>query len=161
VGCDGCDAWFHSYCARVPDALVEGLDHFSCPHCCLREGKAYAFGGALPPPVLRTMRPTYATAAQLLEQADAESVAFPELEALRALLLAASQWQERVLAAAAALRQPERPFAQAAPDISALPTEAIHQLIKEAMALELTLPEFNSLRFHATRRETIVHALAS
>ena len=139
VGCDGCDAWYHSYCVRVPDALVETLEHFSCPRCCQLEGKPYTFSPTVPPPILRTMRPSYAAAAELLERADACAVSLPVLEAIRALLLEARRWRERVSTSSAL-------------DAADLSTEALVRLINEAAPLEVTMPELSALRLHATRR---------
>ena len=96
VGCDACDAWYHSFCVRVPDAVAESLEQFTCPRCAKAAGTPYAFTpeSGLPPPILTTMRPSLDTAEALLEQAISLSVATPEVDAVKALVAATISWRQ-------------------------------------------------------------------
>ena len=95
LGCDVCEAWYHSCCVRVPDGLAERLESFTCPRCCMKSGQAYAFAppGGLVPPIIRTMRPKCEAVQALLADAAAIRLGLPEVAAVQELLRATNRWQ--------------------------------------------------------------------
>ena len=178
LGCDACDAWYHSVCVRVPDELAESLETFDCPRCALANGTPYAFAppNGLVPAILRTMRPRTDTVEALVAAAHEASLsALPEVAAAQALLDETNQWKARLradvaraeegasaiiaaaaAAAAAAAYAPGAPEPPPAPPVGihALGDEVLVELLRAASALEVApTNETNQLRLLASRRQ--------
>ena len=164
ISCDECGAWFHSYCVRVPDVAVETLESFRCPRCCRMHQQSYVFAPTLPPPILRTMRPSVETAEALRLAAADDGVAAPEVEALKALVDAATLWKSQLhdeLQALAAAQPPPSsspdglpllPSLFQPPSATDLPTDTLVQLLGAAAPIELTMPEAQQLACVVARR---------
>ena len=171
VGCDDCEAWFHSYCVCVPAALVETLESYRCPRCCVLSSTSYAFAPRVPPPILRTMRPSCAAVEALLTQACDASIVGPEVDAVRSLLARSTAWRRSLHADLAIShgaegatsplqREPRLAPSSQAMGMEELQYSAVRDLDVDILAhhiasgnmLEVVPPELKLLRFVATRR---------
>jgi hypothetical protein len=149
LGCDGCDAWFHSVCVRVPDELAETLESFTCPRCAVSSGAPYAFAplGGLVPPILRTMRPRCEAVAALLADAQTLRLGAPvEALAMRESLHATMRWRD-------ALRDETADGAALDGRVTPPTNERLIELLRQATALEVEpLAEVSRLRALALQR---------